>query len=139
MRCSHGSRLDGTRRRSCHTHARCPAKRCVVVTSANALDRRGICAGHAGCALVPEGSTNQKTIGSRRRAVIWVTNWDQVAAEAAFASAFIALMAFVAAAVAVAVTLNINSAQQHTLELQRRQFEGNHSGPQPAFSWCVGA
>jgi type II secretory pathway pseudopilin PulG len=52
-----------------------------------------------------------------------VTNWDQVAAEAALASAFIALMAFVAAAVAVAVTLNINSAQQHTLELQRRQFE----------------
>jgi hypothetical protein len=32
-------------------------------------------------------------------------------------------MAFVAAAVAVAVTLNIYSAQQHTLELQRKQFE----------------
>jgi type II secretory pathway pseudopilin PulG len=46
-----------------------------------------------------------------------------MAAEAAWISAIIALMAFVAAAVAVAVTLNIYSAQQHTLELQRKQFE----------------
>jgi type II secretory pathway pseudopilin PulG len=52
-----------------------------------------------------------------------VTDWNQVAAEAALASEIIALMAFVAAIVAVAVTLNINSAQQHTLELQRQQFE----------------
>jgi type II secretory pathway pseudopilin PulG len=52
-----------------------------------------------------------------------VTNWDQVAAEAALASELIALMAFVAALVAVAVTLNIHSAQQRTLELQRQQFE----------------
>ncbi|HWH98974.1 MAG TPA: hypothetical protein VNT27_01485 [Propionibacteriaceae bacterium] len=52
-----------------------------------------------------------------------MTNWDQVAAEAAWVNNIIALMAFVAAAVAVAVTLNTYSAQQHTLELQRRQFE----------------
>ena len=46
-----------------------------------------------------------------------------MAAEAAWANVIITLMAFVAAAVAVAVTLNIYSAQQHTLELQRKQFE----------------
>jgi type II secretory pathway pseudopilin PulG len=46
-----------------------------------------------------------------------------MAAEAAWLNAILALMAFVAAAVAVAVTLNIYSAQQRTLELQRKQFE----------------
>ena len=46
-----------------------------------------------------------------------------MAAEAAWVNTVIALMAFVAAAVAVAVTLNIYSAQQHTSELQRKQFE----------------
>jgi type II secretory pathway pseudopilin PulG len=52
-----------------------------------------------------------------------VTNWEQIAAEAAWVSAILALMAFVAAAIAVAVTLSTNSAQQRTLELQRKQFE----------------
>jgi len=35
-----------------------------------------------------------------------VTNWEQIAAEAAWVSAILALMAFVAAAIAVAVTLS---------------------------------
>ena len=52
-----------------------------------------------------------------------MTNWEQIAAEAAWVSAILALMAFVAAAIAVAVTLSTNSAQQRTLELQRKQFE----------------
>jgi type II secretory pathway pseudopilin PulG len=46
-----------------------------------------------------------------------------MAAEAAWVIAIIALMAFIVAAVALAVTLNIYSAQQQTLELQRKQFE----------------
>jgi hypothetical protein len=46
-----------------------------------------------------------------------------MAAEAAWVIAIIALMAFILAAIALAVTLNIYSAQQHTLELQRKQFE----------------
>ena len=46
-----------------------------------------------------------------------MTNWEQIAAEAAWVSAILALMAFVAAAIAVAVTLSTNSAQQRTLEL----------------------
>jgi hypothetical protein len=44
-------------------------------------------------------------------------------AEAAWVIAIIALMAFIVAATALAVTLNIYSAQQQTLELQRKQFE----------------
>ena len=52
-----------------------------------------------------------------------MTNWEQIAAEAAWVSNILALMAFVAAAIAVAVTLSTNSAQQRTLELQRKQFE----------------
>src|SRR3954465_1345711 len=46
-----------------------------------------------------------------------------MAAEAAWVIAIIALMAFIVAAIALAVTLNIFSAQQQTLELQRKQFE----------------
>ena len=46
-----------------------------------------------------------------------------MAAEAAWVNVIIALMAFIAAAVAVAATLNIYGAQQYTLELQRKQFE----------------
>jgi type II secretory pathway pseudopilin PulG len=46
-----------------------------------------------------------------------------MAAEAAWVIAIIALMAFILVAIALAVTLNIYSAQQHTLELQRKQFE----------------
>jgi type II secretory pathway pseudopilin PulG len=46
-----------------------------------------------------------------------------MAAEAAWVIAIIALMAFIVAAIALAVTLNIYSAQQQTLELQRKQFE----------------
>lgn len=46
-----------------------------------------------------------------------------MAAEAAWLIAIIALMAFIVAAIALAVTLNIYSAQQQTLELQRRQFQ----------------
>ena len=41
-----------------------------------------------------------------------------MAAEAAWVIAIIALMAFILVAIALAVTLNIYSAQQHTLELQ---------------------
>lgn len=47
-----------------------------------------------------------------------------MAAEAAWVIAIVALMAFVVAAIALAVTLNIYSALQQTLELQRKQFEG---------------
>ena len=46
-----------------------------------------------------------------------------MAAEAAWVIAIIALMAFIVAAIALAVTLNIFSAQHQTLELQRKQFE----------------
>ena len=46
-----------------------------------------------------------------------------MAAEAAWVIATIALMALIVAAIALAVTLNIHSAQQHTLELQRKHFE----------------
>jgi len=46
-----------------------------------------------------------------------------MAAEAAWVIAIIALMAFIVAAIALAVTLNIYSAQQQTLELQRKQSE----------------
>ena len=46
-----------------------------------------------------------------------------MAAEAAWVIAIIALMAFIVAVIALAVTLNIFSAQQQTLELQRKQFE----------------
>ena len=46
-----------------------------------------------------------------------------MAAEAAWVIAIIALMAFILVAIALAVSLNIYSAQQHTLELQRKQFE----------------
>jgi type II secretory pathway pseudopilin PulG len=46
-----------------------------------------------------------------------------MAAEAAWVIAIIALMAFIVAAIALAVALNIYSAQQQTLELQRKQFE----------------
>ena len=46
-----------------------------------------------------------------------------MAAEAAWVIAIIALMAFIVAAIALAVTLNIYSAQQKTLELQRKQSE----------------
>ena len=52
-----------------------------------------------------------------------MTNWEQIAAEAAWVGNILGLMAFVAAAIAVAVTLSTNSAQQRTLELQRKQFE----------------
>jgi len=46
-----------------------------------------------------------------------------MAAEAAWVIAIIALMAFIVAAIALAVTLDIYSAQQQTLELQRKQSE----------------
>src|SRR6476646_3002991 len=46
-----------------------------------------------------------------------------MAAEAAWVIAIIALMAFIVAAIALAVALNIYRAQQQTLELQRKQFE----------------
>ena len=46
-----------------------------------------------------------------------------MAAEAAWVIAIIALMTFIVAAIALAVTLNIHSAQQQTLEFQRKQFE----------------
>jgi type II secretory pathway pseudopilin PulG len=46
-----------------------------------------------------------------------------MAAEAVWVIAIIALMALIVAAIALAVTLNIFSAQQQTLELQRKQFE----------------
>ena len=46
-----------------------------------------------------------------------------MAAEAAWVIAIIALMAFIVAAIALAVALNIYSAQQQTLELQRKQSE----------------
>ena len=46
-----------------------------------------------------------------------------MAAEAAWVIAIIALMAFIVAAIALAVTLNIYGALQQTLELQRKQFE----------------
>ena len=46
-----------------------------------------------------------------------------MAAEAAWVIAIIALMAFIVAAIALAVTLNIYSAQQQTLEPQRKQSD----------------
>ena len=55
----------------------------------------------------------------------WVTNWNQMAAEAARVIAIIALMAFIVAAIALAVALNIYSAQQQALELQRKQSRSN--------------
>jgi hypothetical protein len=60
-----------------------------------------------------------RTVGS----LFWVTDWSQMAAEAAWVIAIIALMAFIVAAIALAVALNIYSAQQQTLELQRKQSE----------------
>ena len=48
-----------------------------------------------------------------------------MAAEAARVIAIIALMAFIVAAIALAVAVNIYSAQQQALELQRKQSRSN--------------
>jgi hypothetical protein len=97
---------------------RCVARSLTLISWGRVRRIRGRRRGRAAHPLRGQRQA-QVAVGS----LFWVTNWNQMAAEAAWVIAIIALMAFIVAAIALAVALNIYSAQQQTLELQRKQSE----------------